>query len=204
MFASALLVASFAAGPDPARELALQLEGVWDNGAQIAEAADPNRPHLNVRHVAFDSGAADGALVYAELRVGGPEGELYRQRVYAINGAPDGQALTMAVWSLADPDAAAGADEAVLAALTAEDLIRFDPGCDFVWRYDEAGWTGAMEDGACRVASRRLGVEMIISAEFTIIQDRFTHSESGRNAETGEAVFGPPNGVPNLYDRVDE
>lgn len=204
MFAASLLAASLTTGPDPARDLALQLEGVWDNGAQIAEAADRSRPHLNVRHVAFESGAAEGALVYAELRVGGPEGELYRQRIYAIDGAQDGPGLTMAVWSLANPDAVAGGDDAVLAGLTADDLIRFDPGCDFIWRYDEAGWTGAMGDGACRIASRRSGVEMIINAQFTLTEDRFTHSESGRNAETGEAVFGPPNGVPNIYDRVYE
>lgn len=204
MFTAALLAASLASGPDPARDLALRLEGVWDNGVQIAEEADPSRPHLNVRHIAFDSEAAYGALVYAELRVGGPGGELYRQRVYALEGTQDGLALTMAVWTLANPDAVAGGDDAVLAGLTPNDLIRFDPGCDFVWRSDEAGWTGAMEDGVCRITSSRLGVEMIINAEFTIADNRFTHSESGRHAETGEAVFGPPNGVPNIYDRVDE
>jgi len=196
--------AALAIGPDPAGDLAQMLEGVWDNSAQVAEEGDPRRPHLQVRHVAFESAAADGALIYAELRVGGPGGELYRQRVYAFDGAPDGTALTMGVWTLAEPDAAAGMEADALSRLAAGDLVRFDAGCDFIWRYGDTGWAGAIEDGACRITSSRSGVEMIINAEFTIAEDRFTHSESGRNAETGEALFGPPNGAPNLYDRVDD
>jgi hypothetical protein len=204
MLTLACLATAISAGPDPGLDLALRLEGVWDNGAQVAIEGDPARPHLHVRHIAFESDAADGALVYAELRVGGPRGELYRQRVYEFGASNDPTALNMAIWTLVEPDNVAGAAAEELSGLTAEALERFNPGCDFLWREADGVWTGAIEDGACRITSSRSGIEMIINGEFTISADRFTHSESGRNAATNEHLFGPPGGVPNLYDRVDD
>ena len=202
MMALVLAMALAIAGSDPARDLALRLEGVWDNGAQVE--ADPARPHLHVGHIAFESGAADGALVYAELRVGGPQGELYRQRVYGLSALGASSGVRMAVYELAEPEQIAGADAARLSSLSYDDMVRFNPGCDFNWRPDGAVWIGEMRDGACRITSQRSGVDMIINAEFTIGDDRFTHSESGRNAETGVTIFEPPGGVPNIYDRVDQ
>ena len=201
MIATVLALMS-AAGP--AGALAAMLEGRWDNAVQVEAENDPMRPHLHVVHERFDADAAPGELVYAQLRVGGPQGELYRQRVYAfepdLNGGVD-----MAVYVPADGEAMAQAFEAgALDGLSSDDLVRFDPGCDFDWSVSGGVWAGSIEDGACRITSSRSGREMIILGEFTIAPDRFTHSESGRDAQTGETVFAPPNDTPNLYDRVTE
>jgi hypothetical protein len=189
--------------PDPGA-LAAMLAGAWDNAAQIEAEADPARPHLHVRHEMIDADGLDGAALYAELRVGGPEGEVYRQRVYVIGPAPGGADLTMAVYELANPERFARADDAARAAVSADELVRFDPGCDFVWRQSASGWAGEIEDDACVRTSSRSGRDMVIGADFTISAGAFTHSEFGRYADTGESVFGPPDGVANIYDRVNE
>ncbi|MGJ3231029.1 MAG: chromophore lyase CpcT/CpeT [Oceanicaulis sp.] len=203
MIALAALLLSHPNGADP-QALADALAGRWDNAAQVETDGDPDRPHLHVRHVPFEAVAAEGALVYAQLNVGGPDGAVYRQRVYAFSeGGAEGE-IAMAVYELATPEYFAGADAERLATLTAEELVRFNPGCDFTWLDDGAAWRGAITDGACRITSSRSGVDMIIGGEFTVSGDVFTHSESGRNAETGDMVFAPPGGVANLYDRVGE
>jgi hypothetical protein len=203
---SLLVALALAAQPAPAADpetLANMLAGTWDNAAQIEAENTPARPHLHVRHDVLSAPGLEGAALYAELRVGGPEGEVYRQRIYVLSPAGDGPDLAMAVYEFADPAAFADASGAALDAITSDDLVRFDPGCDFSWHATEAGWTGAIEDGACVRTSRRSGRDMVIGAEFTIAEDLFTHSESGRYADTGEAVFGPPDGTPNMYDRVE-
>lgn len=203
LVAAALALAHPAAPPPHPGELAEMLDGVWDNAAQVQAEADPDRPHLHVRHEVLSGGEFDGVPVYAELRVGGPDGTVYRQRVYVISPASRGTGMDMAVYELKDAEAFAGAQGAALSAMTADDLVRFNPGCDFLWRQTGWGWRGAIEDGACVITSRRSGQDMIIGGEFTIREGVFTHSESGRLAATGEEVFGPPNGEPNVYDRVE-
>lgn len=184
-------------------DLARMLDGAWDNAAQIEAEGDPSRPHLHVRHEILPGGAFEGVPLYAELRVGGPDGDVYRQRVYVISPAPGGRDMDMAVYELAEPDAFAGAESERLEGLTQADLVRFDPGCDFRWVQFGWGWQGEIEDEACIRTSSRSGRDMIIGAEFTIRADQFTHTETGRYADDGEVVFGPPGGVPNIYDRVD-
>lgn len=199
----ALALAAQSGTPADPGALAAMLAGSWDNAAQIDAENDPARPHLHVRHEILDNAALGGDPIYAELRVGGPDGEVYRQRIYVISAASEGADLAMAVYEFTDPAAFAGVSGEALAAITADDLVRFDPGCDFVWRATEAGWAGAMEDGACVRTSRRSGRDMVIGAEFTIADDLFTHAESGRYADTGEVVFAPPGGIANMYDRME-
>jgi len=203
MIALLTLLASHPNGADP-QPLADALAGRWDNAAQVAAEDDPARPHLHVRHAPFKAEALPGALVYSELTVGGSQGGVYRQRVYALTeGETEGE-IAMAVYELAAPEAFAGAEEDQLSALTAADLVRFNPGCDFSWYDEGAQWRGGIDDGACRIVSSRSGVEMIVGGEFTVSGDVFTHSEDGRNAATGEVVFAPPGGRANVYDRMAE
>ena len=203
MMLFAAVLASHPVPPAHPAELAEMLAGSWDNAAQIEAETDPSRPHLHVRHEILAGGDFAGVPVYAELRLGGPDGEVYRQRVYVISPASGGYDIDMAVYEFAEPEDFAGASGDALDPIGLEDLIRFDPGCDFRWRQTAGGWDGAIEQGACVRTSSRSGRDLIIGAEFTIRDDVFTHSESGRYADDGEAVFGPPGGEPNVYDRVD-
>ncbi|MCC5980931.1 MAG: chromophore lyase CpcT/CpeT [Oceanicaulis sp.] len=202
MLAALLLtLATPASGGDIAR----WLEGRFNNGAQVQAEGDPARPHLYVIHEGFTSDAVPGALIYAQLHVGGPDGEVYRQRVYAFEDPSDDGRLRMAVYTLADPASLASPDGRAerLASLTANDLVRSDPECDFHWQRDGGSYAGEIEDGACLITSSRTGREMIITARFTIDADIFTHIEAGRFAESGETAFDAPGGVPNIYDRLD-
>lgn len=193
------------ATPLDGAEIARWLEGRFDNGAQIEAEGDPARPHLYVIHEGFTSESVPGALIYAQLHVGGPDGDVYRQRVYAFDGAGEDGRLRMGVYTLHDPQALAGEDGRAerLAALTADDLVRSDPACDFHWQGGHEGYAGEIEDGACRIISSRTGRELIITARFTIDADAFTHIEAGRFADDSETAFDAPGGVPNIYDRLD-
>lgn len=182
--------------------IAALMTGRFDNDAQ---AARDGRTRLHVIHERAASAAMEGALIYAQLHTGGPDGPVYRQRVYQFADEPgaDGR-LPMAVWTLRDPaglaDAAARAER--LAALTPDDLERFDPGCDFYWTGDGALYRGEIADGDCRMDSRRTGRTLVITAEFTISADLFTHDEAGRYADDGEYAFAPEGGIANHYVRV--
>lgn len=186
-------------------EITRWLEGRFDNGAQIEAEGDPERPHLHVIHQRFSSDAVPGTLVYTQLHVGGPDGDVYRQRVYAFGDAGEDGRLSMGVYTLASPanfvDAEGRAER--LAALTADDLVRSDPACDFHWQRNGEGYAGEIEDGACRITSSRTGRELIITARFTIDADAFTHIEAGQFADNGETAFDAPGGAPNIYDRLD-
>lgn len=200
----AALLLSLATPLDGA-EIARWLEGRFDNGAQVQAEGDPARPHLYVIHEGFTSDAVPGTLIYAQLHVGGPDGNVYRQRVYAFEDTGEDGRLRMGVYAIIDPQALAVSEgrEERLAALSADDLVRSDPECDFYWQADGESYAGEIEDGACRIISSRTGRDMIITARFTIDADAFTHIEAGRFADDGETAFDAPGGVPNIYDRLD-
>lgn len=182
--------------------IAALMAGRFDNEDQ---AAVDGRTRLHVIHEAAASAAMDGALIYAQLHTGGPDGQVYRQRVYQFADEPgaDGR-LAMAVWTLRAPEAFAesGARAERLAAVTPDELERFDPGCDFYWTGDGALYRGEIADGDCRMDSRRTGRTLVITAEFTISADVFTHDEAGRYADDGEYAFAPEGGIANHYVRV--
>ncbi|KAA5801577.1 hypothetical protein F1654_11810 [Alkalicaulis satelles] len=199
--------------PDAPAAQAAALEGVaiarlmagrFDNAAQ--SEAD-GRTRLHVIHEAAASQALPGALIYAQLHTGGPDGPVYRQRLYQFADAPgpDGR-LAMAVWTLRDPAAFADEDErpAMLSQLTPDALERFDPGCDFHWTGDGGLYRGEISKGDCRMISRRSGRELVVTAEFTISADLFTHGEAGRYGDDGEYAFAPEGGIDNHYDRLTE
>lgn len=202
-----------AAGPgaaaDPLSEagltgaaLAAMLTGQFDNEAQ---AARDGRTRLHVIHEAVISAGMEGALIYAQLHTGGPDGPVYRQRIYQFADGPDADGrLAMSVWTLRAPEAFAdpGERSARLAAVSRNELERFDPGCDFYWMGDGALYRGEIVDGDCRMDSRRTGRTLVITAEFTISADLFTHDEAGRYADDGEYAFAPEGGVANHYVRV--
>lgn len=182
--------------------LASVLTGRFDNEEQ--SEAD-GRTRLHVIHEPAASDTIDGVLVYAQLHTGGPEGPVYRQRIYQFADGPgaDGR-LAMAVWTLRAPEAFAdpGVRAERLASVTRDDLERFDPGCDFQWIVDGAQFRGEIVDGACLMDSRRTGRTLVITAEFTISADLFTHGEAGRYADDGQYTFAPEGGIANHYVRV--
>lgn len=182
------------------------LEGRFDNARQMAGETDPARPHLHVVHERFANPVIPGSLVYSQLHVGGPDGDIYRQRVYALEDAPgaDGR-LRMSVYTLAQPERLASAEArlANLQALSPGDLERSDPGCDFYWQASDTGYAGEIDDGTCRVVSSRSGRVLVITARFTIAPDLFTHGEAGHYSDDGIAAFAPPGGIPNIYDRIE-
>ena len=182
--------------------LAAMLTGQFDNEEQ---AARDGRTRLHVIHERAASETMDGALIYAQLHTGGPDGPVYRQRLYQFADAPDADGrLAMAVWTLRTPEAFAesGARAERLAAVTPDELERFDPGCDFYWTGDGALYRGEIADGDCRMDSRRTGRTLVITAEFTISADLFTHDEAGRYQDDGEYAFAPEGGIANHYVRV--
>lgn len=182
--------------------IAALMMGRFDNAAQ--SEAD-GRTRLHVMHEAAGSETLGGALIYAQLHTGGPDGPVYRQRVYqfADEPGPDGR-LSMAVWTLRDPSgfAHAAARAERLTALTQDDLERFDPGCDFYWAGEGAVFLGEITKGDCLIQSRSTGRELVVTAEFTISADLFTHGEAGRYRDDGAYAFAPEGGMPNHYDRV--
>lgn len=198
---------ALAAGPDAGltgEALARLMAGRFDNEAQ---AAADGRMRLHVIHQPARSDAMQGALIYAQLHTGGPEGPVYRQRLYQFADGPDADGrLPMAVWTLRAPGAFADPGErpARLAEVTPDELERFDPGCDFYWTGDGALYRGEIADGDCLIESRRTGRTLVITAEFTISAELFTHGEAGRYQDDGEYAFAPEGGVANHYVRASD
>jgi hypothetical protein len=91
-------------------------------------------------------------VVYAELRQGGPDGKIIRQRLYALKLDSDTGDIVMTAYSFANGAqlAGAGSDRAPLAKLAPADLKPQD--CKLDWRKTESGFASAIQPLSCPTA----------------------------------------------------
>lgn len=199
--------ASMPAGDDLAAYPAA-LVGAYDNAAQYAQAPDDlKRPPvadgaydwIDRQDVTFSSVAVPAlgpVVLYAEWR--GADGAVSRQRLWAFRR--DGAGVRIDLYSLKDRARLAGADTAVLASLTADDVSGYGPACALaVTSSGRGAWNAQTNTETCHVTSQGAR-EMTIDTRVTVMPTGVLYQEAGRT-EDGDYVFRLPGGAPYDFRR---
>lgn len=179
-------------------------QGEWDNAEQIGfaeelgfpEGAPPMRRHVTIRGVEAP-GLGPLVLRLDEYRDNDPA-HVGRQRFYAFVVDPARMAIRMDVLTPLDDRLPADADHA---ALTREGM-RFNPGCETLWRRNADQFVGWIEDGACTVRSQGgAGPELTIGADIALSRDQLWMTETARDARGRDAYPDEPD-APVQYRRA--
>jgi hypothetical protein len=134
-------------------DLASLLEGEFTTQPSPADATGtpPAGPVYYELAKRVDVPALSHDAVYSELRQGGPDGRIVRQRLYALK-LDDSGAIAMTAYSFANGAELAGADadRTPLAKLAPADLR--PEGCTLDWRSTGNGFEGSMRPLSCPAA----------------------------------------------------
>ncbi len=207
ILAAGLVIASLAGGTDAAdldQDLDLMMSwfgGEFDNHLQVVEEQEqeppPEQPHEWIHSIfaPVELPAFGDHVFYVEQYTDGDPSHIYRNRLYSFAADPAEDAIVLTIYSFPDPAAVAGAfdDPARLAGLAPADL-RTTPGCEVFWRRDGDRFLGTMKDGACRIASQRLGTTIVIDDDLVLTPDEIWISDRAVD-EDGGWVFGNREGV---------
>lgn len=185
--------------------------GEWDNQAQVvaeqeqggvAPAARHERVHALFLPVSVP--AIGGSVFFARQTLDDDPKRLFRLRLYRFAVDRQGGAIRLDQYSFADEarwkDAHRKPES--LAALTQEEL-RYAPDCAVWFRWDGQAeeFTGSTREGACRIASERLGQAVIVEDRLQLGADHLWILSRARD-ETGRLVYGNAEGVPHKQQRV--
>jgi hypothetical protein len=179
-------------------------EGEWDNAEQVGfaeelgfpDGAPPLRRHVTVRRIEAP-GLGSLVLRLDEYRNNDPS-DLGRQRLYAFAVDPAKMVIRMDVLTPVGERLPADADHA---GLTREGM-RFNPGCETLWRRNADQFVGWIEDGACTVRSQGgTGPELTIGADIALSADQLWMTETARNPDGGDAYPDEPDN-PVQYRRA--
>jgi len=179
-------------------------QGEWDNAEQVGfaaelgfpEGAPPTRRHVTIRRVEAP-GLGPLVLRLDEYRDNDPA-DVGRQRFYAFAVDPAKRAIRMDVLTPTGERLAADADHA---GLTREEM-RFNPGCETLWRRNADQFVGWIEEGACKVRSQGgSGSELTIGADIALSADQLWMTETARDARGRDAFPDEPD-APVQYRRA--
>ncbi len=208
--AATLLVAPSATSASLEDDLKLMMSyfaGEFDNHLQVVEEKEadppPEQPHewIHSIFVPVELPAFGHNVFYVEQYTDGDPAKIYRNRIYSFTIDDGERAIKLVIYSFPDPTAVAGAhkDPGKLAGLTPE-AVRTVPGCEVYWRRDGDRFLGTMKDGACRVASPRLGRTIIIDDDLVLTRDEIWISDRAVD-ENGQWVFGNRQGIHHKLKR---
>lgn len=179
-------------------------EGDWDNAEQVSfaeelgfpDGAPPLRRHVTVRRIEAPS-LGQLVLRLDEYRNNDPS-DVGRQRFYVFAVDPAKMAIRMDVLTTLGERLLADADHA---GLTREGM-RFNPGCETLWRRNADQFVGWIEDKACTVRSQGgSGPELTIGADIALSADQLWMTETARYANGGDAFPNEPD-IPVQYRRA--
>jgi hypothetical protein len=215
--ALALLAGPAAAGDPPPAPLAVgvlerdlprlveMFQGEWDNAEQVGftdelgypEGSPPVRRHVTIRRVEAP-GIGPLVLRLDEYRDNDPT-NVGRQRLYALAVDPARMAIRMDVLTpQGDGRLAADFDHASLT----RDAMRFNPGCETLWRRNADQFVGWIEDGACSVQSGGgSGPTLTIGADIALSGDQLWMTETARDGRGRNAFPNEPE-TPVQYRRA--
>jgi hypothetical protein len=185
-------------------DLVAWFAGRFDNDLQVyfdGEMDTPAEARNGRIHSIFapvELPAFGAHVFYVEQYSDNDPSSIYRQRIYrfVVDEAKD--AIRLEIFAPSPEQAAqmrgAYADPSKLAGLTPGAMTAF-PGCEVYWRRQENQFIGSMQPDACRVASRRSGRTLLITDDLVLTPDAIWIRDVGRDAATGEWVYGNRAGV---------
>ena len=200
-FTSALLLtATPLHGAAPTDLEARTASMVGDYLSQPTDGARAGRPiHLRIRRV--ESSEPNTIALYSEMRHDGPDGEMYRQRLYQFD-AKASSPFVMRALSFVDPKAATRlVDDPTLLrmhALATQESM--DPGCETRWTRTAQGFLGVIDPATCIITGKR-GDQRRIEGRTLFTEDGVGQLERGYDL-AGTLLFGNPTGELYFWPRV--
>jgi len=159
---------------------------------------------------------ADGRLVDQRIRVDAPrlgeyvfyqqinhheDLEVYRQRILVLKVSASGR-IEQRAYAFEEPEWYVDADPGVFSSMSTDSLNGFMPeGCEQVWTRTAEGFRGYVDPNSCQIISSRTGKPRQIESENLLTADSISLVERGYDPETGEQLFGSPQGESMLLGR---
>lgn len=177
-----------------------ELQVFWEPDLGVAQDERHERIHSIFKPVSLP--AFGEHVFYVEQYLDGDPAKIYRQRIYSFSVDAENDAIRLKIYTPKAPAKIAGAarDPSKLSRLKASDATA-TPGCDVLWRRKANQFIGAMQEGACRVASERFGGEIVISDDLVLTPDEIWISDRASTPE-GDYVFGNKAGVPHKLRKI--
>lgn len=155
--------------------------------------------YMRIRSI--DSPQTGSVALFAEMRHDGPEGELYRQRVYLFDrGAAT--PLTMRVLVFDDPSAASGlvGDPTLWVRKGLSTRPALADGCDTRWIRQNNGFVGSVDPATCVITGKR-GDRRRIESKTLITPASIGQLERGYDM-AGKLLFGNSNDEFYVWPRI--
>jgi hypothetical protein len=202
-----VLVAACGTTPtDPARldaeleRLTSLLAGDYFSAADAG--AREGRPiYMRIRRIEPPDGRRHA--LYAEMRHDGPDGEIYRQRIYLFDDDPGRETNTMVALGVSDSTAAArlDTDPGALARGDVAKVPVLADGCEMTWHPEGAAFVGRIDPARCEITGRR-GNTVRIEGVTRITADSIGQLERGYSPG-GALLFGNPDAALYVWPRVE-
>ena len=173
---------------------------IGDYQSAPSDGAREGRPiHLRIRRV--ESNTPNTVTLYSEMRHDGPEGELYRQRLYLFDVASRSP-LTMQALSFTDAQAATAlvADPTLLRKGALATRASMEQGCETRWRRTAEGFLGVIDPATCVITGKR-GDQRRIEGRTLFNERGVGQLERGYDLG-GTLLFGNPTGELYFWPRV--
>ncbi len=194
----ALIPVSVRADQSPLKELTQLLVGDYFSAAD--GGVKEGRPiYMRVRSI--QSPLPDKVALYAEMRHDGPDGELYRQRVYLFN-VDSTAPIIMQALTFDDLAAAASLvnDPTVWVRQNLVTKPALVEGCDTRWVREGEGFVGSVDPGTCIITGKR-GDRRRIESKTRITGKSVGQLERGYDID-GKLLFGNADGELYIWPRV--
>jgi len=129
---------------------------------------------------------------------------VYRQRVLVLGVSAASGQIEQRAYKLREPEWYVDADSSAFDGINMDRLDAFmHDGCEQVWTRTADGFRGYVDPKRCQIISSRTGKARAIESENYVTPDSITLVERGYDPETGEQLFGSPQGESMRLGRVD-
>ena len=173
---------------------------VGDYQSLPSDGARPGRPiYLRIRQL--ETAQPNTIALYSEMRHDGPDGELYRQRMYQFEANAQSPFVMQAL-SFVDPKAATRLidDPTLLRTQALATQPSMEPGCETRWTRTTQGFLGVIDPATCIITGKR-GDQRRIEGQTLFNKEGVGQLERGYDL-AGKLLFGNPTGELYVWPRV--
>ncbi len=197
LLAGALFMMSAVFADSELEQLATLIEGTFDS--HLANPEQPLEQRLVDRRIRLNNSELGDVVFYQQINHR-EDLSVYRQRILVVSEV--GGELLQHAYALLEAGKFVDAGVDAFTTLNERDLDAFMPdGCEQVWTRTADGFRGYVDPERCQIISSRSGLAREIEAENILTHDSASLVERGYDAETGEQLFGSPQGESFLLRR---
>jgi hypothetical protein len=208
VLASFLTVSAKGSLEDEMKLFSSWFEGRFDNYAQYYNDKETKfeHPHEHIHSIfkRVNLPSLGKNVFFVQQYLDGDEAKVYRQRLYIFTPDKKEKALKLTIYNFDDEKKYRDShlDVTKLNGLTMANLTT-TPGCEVFWKLNKARdkFEGYMKKDACKVMSKRLNKNIIISDDLYLTKDEIWINDQAKD-EQGNYVFGNKSNIHAKLKRV--